>query len=302
MSRGCRPIDGSSSTYSMLTRLEPKAAVRATRCASPPLKRAQACDRASGSPARRLPDIPAGLAPVRASCGRPGAPSRATAGRGRRRRASRTFKRADFGDVLAADAHGQGLGPQPRAAAGRAGAVAPPAAEEHADVHLVFPPLQPGEESLQAAELPLRHAVEISPTLLVGQLRERHVRPACRNRRPRPATLAVRARRPACSRARSPLRASDLFGSGTTRSMSMPITLPKPSHSGQAPSGLLKLYSRGSGCGYSMPQSSQARCTLNPHRCQDRPSMRIEGAARVQRSGFGVQNPRQRRSIAHGPC
>ena len=36
---------------------------------------------------------------------------------------------------------------------------------------------------------------------------------------------------------------SDFDGSGTTRSMSMPITFPKPSHSVQAPSGLLKLYS-----------------------------------------------------------
>ena len=42
---------------------------------------------------------------------------------------------------------------------------------------------------------------------------------------------------------------SERFGSGTTSSMSMSITLPKPSHSGQAPSGLLKLYSRGSGSG-----------------------------------------------------
>ena len=39
----------------------------------------------------------------------------------------------------------------------------------------------------------------------------------------------------------------DFCLSGTTRSMSMSTMLPKPSHSGQAPSGLLKLNSRGSG-------------------------------------------------------
>ena len=55
--------------------------------------------------------------------------------------------------------------------------------------------------------------------------------------------------------------------------MSMPMTLPNPSHSGQAPSGLLKLYSLGSGSGYSSPQSSQAISVLKARRRQTRPSM-----------------------------
>ena len=46
--------------------------------------------------------------------------------------------------------------------------------------------------------------------------------------------------------------------------MSTSTMLPNPSHCGQAPSGLLKLYSRGSGGGYSSPQSSQASCVLKP--------------------------------------
>ena len=54
--------------------------------------------------------------------------------------------------------------------------------------------------------------------------------------------------------------------------MSRSITLPNPSHSGQAPSGLLKLNSRGSGTGYSRPQSSQRSVRLNVSRHQGRPS------------------------------
>ena len=55
------------------------------------------------------------------------------------------------------------------------------------------------------------------------------------------------------------------------------MTFPNPSHSGQAPSGLLKLYSRGSGAGYSMPQSSQANCVPKPIRRQGLPSISSEG-------------------------
>src|SRR2546425_2226682 len=36
MSDGCRPMDGSSSTYSVSTRCDPRAFERAMRCASPP--------------------------------------------------------------------------------------------------------------------------------------------------------------------------------------------------------------------------------------------------------------------------
>ncbi len=81
----------------------------------------------------------------------------------------------NLADVLAAQPCGQGLGPQPRAAAGRAGAKTPPAAQEHADVHLVFPPLQPGEKTLQPAKLPLRRPVKNQLPMPLGKLAERHV-------------------------------------------------------------------------------------------------------------------------------
>ena len=83
--------------------------------------------------------------------------------------------RRDLGNVLAADPRGQGGRPQPAAAAGRTGTVAPPTAEEDADVHLVLPPLEPGKEALKPAKLPLRHALANQGHLLGPQLRERHV-------------------------------------------------------------------------------------------------------------------------------
>ena len=51
----------------------------------------------------------------------------------------------------------------------------PPAAQKHAEVHLVFPPLEPGEEPAQPAELVLRHAVANEIPLLVAQLAKRDV-------------------------------------------------------------------------------------------------------------------------------
>ena len=61
------------------------------------------------------------------------------------------------------------LAPQPRAAAVRAGQIAAIAAQEHADVHLVFLPLEPAEESADAV---VRLAVPFDDEalLLVGQL------------------------------------------------------------------------------------------------------------------------------------
>ncbi len=83
--------------------------------------------------------------------------------------------RPDFADVAAADPRGQGLGPQSRTAAGRADAKTPPAAQKDADVHLVLPPVEPGEKALQPAELPLRHAVNDQPHLTLRELTEGHV-------------------------------------------------------------------------------------------------------------------------------
>ncbi len=49
-----------------------------------------------------------------------------------------------------------------RAVAGRAWRVRSPAAQEHAEVHLVLAPLQPAEEAVEAAEVSLRHAFDRS--------------------------------------------------------------------------------------------------------------------------------------------
>ena len=58
----------------------------------------------------------------------------------------------------------------------------------------------------------------------------------------------------ACSTARSRPAGSTCVGSGTTRSMSSSMMLPKPWQVGQAPNGLLNENSRGCGSSYGMPQ------------------------------------------------
>ena len=192
----------------MLTRLEPRAEVRATRRASPPLSvRMRAIERQVAQPDRfeiaqpelHLLEHHAADAAARQSA------------RSKRRKnsaASRICMAAISAMLRPPIAGVEGLGPQPRAAAGRAGAVAPPAAEEDADVHLVLPPLQPGEKTVQPAELPLRHAVHDQLPLRLRSTAKTARRPAGRSRRPGPAVLPVRGRRPACSRARSPPRGS----------------------------------------------------------------------------------------------
>ena len=114
--------------------------------------------------------------------------------------------RRDLADVPAADPRGQRLGPQPRSAARRTDAKTPPAAEKHADVHLVLPPFEPGEEALQPAKLPLRHAVDDQVRRAAPRAGETARRWECRNRGPAPAVPSVRGRRPACSTARWPPR------------------------------------------------------------------------------------------------
>src|ERR1041384_3645680 len=56
---------------------------------------------------------------------------------------------------------------------------------------------------------------------------------------------------------------SDSSLSGTTRSMSMPTDFPNPWHIGQAPNGLLKEKSRGSGSSYRVPQREHSKFSLN---------------------------------------
>ena len=148
------------------------------------------------------------------------------------------------------------LAPQPRAAAVRAGQVAAVAAEEHADVHLVFLPLEPAEEAADAR----RSSPSPSMTnalLVVGQLRPRHVEPEPALLAPRASARRAARGSAACSTARSRPAWIDFVGSGTTRSMSSSMMLPKPWQVGQAPNGLLNENSRG--CG------SRRRCRTSRH-------------------------------------
>ena len=85
------------------------------------------------------------------------------------------FQAADIGEVLVAHANGERLGPQPRSAAGRAGDVFSPAAQEHAQVHFVLAAFEPAEEAVQAAEVSFRHAFGDQPSLFVGEFGERHI-------------------------------------------------------------------------------------------------------------------------------
>ena len=74
--------------------------------------------------------------------------------------------------------------------------------------------------------------------------------------------------------------------------MSTSITLPKPSHSGQAPSGLLKLKSRGSGSRYWRPHSAQ-RIRLSKRTASQRRSstMTCFAAAGEERSASRPPSP-----------
>ena len=144
------------------------------------------------------------------------------------------------------------------------------------------------KKPVEAAETSARARPRRSAAPGARRVRKTARRPECRNRRPAPSARRVRACRPGCSTGRSPPRESTSSRSGTTRSMSMSITLPKPSHVGHAPSGLLKLYSRGSGAGYSMSQFSQTSRVLKPS-ATPRPA--VERVRRARRS-------RRRRSRA----
>ena len=74
-------------------------------------------------------------------------------------RGRRGFPAADVGEVFAADADGERFGAQASAAAGRAGIVGSPAAQEDAEVHLVFAAIEPAEEAVEAAEVALGDAL-----------------------------------------------------------------------------------------------------------------------------------------------
>ena len=120
------------------------------------------------------------------------------------------------------------------------GRVAPPAAQEDADVHLVRLRLQPPEEPAEPREAVLRGALD-------DQARPARASAARTGRRSagpsRGASveqvLAQSPRRPGSSRGRSPRRGASSTGRARSGPRSRSITRPNPSHVGQAPSGLL---------------------------------------------------------------
>ena len=139
----------------------------------------------------------------------------------RNARASRTLQGRERGDVEAADLDRQRLGPQPRAAAGGARGVAPPAAQEDADVHLVRLPLERLEEPAEAAESRARGHLRRSCRPAPASAARTGRRSAGRARGRRSSKLRrARPDRPAWSRGRSRRRGSIFDGSGTTRSRS----------------------------------------------------------------------------------
>ena len=70
----------------------------------------------------------------------------------------------------------------------------------------------------------------------------------------------------------------DRVWSGTTRSMSSSMMLPKPWQVGQAPNGLLNEKSRGSGASYAMPHGRQSKRSLKWCARTGRPSSPISMA------------------------
>ena len=152
----------------MLTRLDPRAPVSATRWASPPLKRAQrAVERQIAQPnVDQVPEPRLDLLEHHA------ADLPLPVGQFQR---AKELQRVQIFIVetsamfTSADARGQRLGPQPRAAALGTGAVAAPAAQKHAQVHLVLAPLEPGEEAVEPAELSLGHALDDQRSFALGQ-------------------------------------------------------------------------------------------------------------------------------------
>src|SRR5579871_4415228 len=83
---------------------------------------------------------------------------------------------AEIGDGLAGDPHGASFGAQASAATFRASGVAAIAAEEYADVQLVFLAFQPGKETFYSFKFIFGIAFEDQAALLGGELAPRHVR------------------------------------------------------------------------------------------------------------------------------
>ncbi len=174
VSRGCRPIEGSSSTYSVPTSPVPRAVASAMRWASPPDsvpngrlqrqvvethvgKEAEAAlELADDLPRHQPVAVPEPtLEALEQGVGLPdGLP-------------------ADLVDGPAADAHAERLPAQPAPRAGRARLVSAVAAQEHADLDLVLLRLEPAEEAHHAGELLV--ALEDEAAVLLRERAPGHV-------------------------------------------------------------------------------------------------------------------------------
>ncbi len=82
---------------------------------------------------------------------------------------------AQLGQILPADAHRQGRGAQSIPVATGAGAIAPPPAEKHPQVHFVLAAFEPREEPVEPTEVSLGNALDHFAPLLGRQFRERHI-------------------------------------------------------------------------------------------------------------------------------
>src|SRR5215470_16523339 len=157
VSRGCRQIDGSSSTYSAPTRCDPNDVASWMRCAarkcrSQPVER-QVIQSYFIEEAQPLLNFDQNL--IRNLRLR-------RAQRERVEEGARVFHRhlANFGDRPPLDFHGARLSAQPRPLAIRTRRVTAIAAQKHANVQLVFLALEPAKESFDAGEILLRVALE----------------------------------------------------------------------------------------------------------------------------------------------
>ncbi len=138
-----------------------------------------------------------------------------------------------------------------------AGVVGAVARQQHAHVDAVGAALEPAEERLEVGEAPLpapEPVAVLGRELAAGPV-ERHLAPAGGAQEPVVELLVGRS----VPRRDRPLERGSCAGSGITRSGSIPITRPKPSQVGQAPSGELKENSAGDGARRARPQTGQAR-------------------------------------------
>src|SRR5262249_42042968 len=85
------------------------------------------------------------------------------------------FQVAHVGEGLVADASGECFGTKTRAAAGRAGAILAPTAEDHTQMHFVFAALQPAEEAVETAEVSFFYAFDNEAAMFFSKFGEGNI-------------------------------------------------------------------------------------------------------------------------------